>query len=211
MPAKNAIKQYLENGYYHIYNRGVEKHPIYLDNQDYQVFLKQLQRYLDPTIEKPHSLASEIYLLAFVLMPNHFHLLVKQTQRDSITKLLRAICSNYVSYFNKKYHRVGPLFQGRFKGILILEENYFLHLSRYIHLNPGSDPIFYPYSSYCYYINKTPPAWIRPDDILAYFKTARRISLKDTPTYQIFVESYTLDSEVLLGNLTLEIEGSDPN
>ena len=212
MPAKNTVKQFVENGYYHIYNRGVEKRDIFLDKQDYIVFLNYLKKYLDPILGsdplwRHKSLFNEVDLLAFCLMPNHFHLLAKQKTINGITKLMRAVCTNYVMYFNSKYERVGGLFQGKYKAALILDDPYLLHLSRYIHLNPseGSDPLIeYPYSSYSYYLGKRNSNWVKPEEILAFFKTAQKISLKDCLSYQSFVEDYKEGPEEILGELTLE-------
>lgn len=210
MPAKNSVKQFVENGYYHLYNRGVEKRNIFLDQQDYTVFLHYLKQYLDPTLSvkgsDPHPLSAEIELLCFCLMPNHFHLLMKQKNKHSITQLMRAVCTNYVMYFNKKYDRVGGLFQGKYKGIMIDTDSYLLHLSRYIHLNPGSDPRSYSYSSYAYYLGWRNATWIKTEEILAYFKTAQKTSLKDCLSYESFVEDFVESSEEILGNLTLEEE-----
>ena len=107
MPAKNVVKTYVENGYYHIYNRGVEKRDIFLDDQDYSVFLHFLKQYLSPPQPKGtfltmtglhlvrprpvHPLHNEIDLLAHCLMPNHFHLLLKQKTPDGMIKLLRRL------------------------------------------------------------------------------------------------------------------------
>lgn len=212
MPAKNTVKQFIENGYYHIYNRGVEKRNIFLDKQDYAVFLNYLKKYLDPILGsdplwRRKSLTQETELLVFCLMPNHFHLLVKQKTINGMTKLMRAICTNYVMYFNTKYERVGGLFQGKYKAVLILDDIYLLHLSRYIHLNPyiGSDPLSnYPYSSYNHYLGKRNSAWIKPGEILAFFKTAQKMSLRDCLSYQSFVEDYKNDPEEVLGEFTLE-------
>lgn len=212
MPAKNTVKQFIENGYYHIYNRGVEKRDIFLDKQDYAVFLKYLKKYLDPVLGsdpvwRHKSLCNEVGLLAFCLIPNHFHILAKQHTIDGITKLMRAVCTNYVMYFNTKYQRVGGLFQGKYKAVLVLEDSYLLHLSRYIHLNPytGSDPIIdYPYSSYGHYLGRKTSSWIKPDEILAFFKSAQKMSLRDHLSYQSFVEDYKENPEEILGELTLE-------
>lgn len=161
MPSRFSTKRFILNGYYHLYNRGVEKRNIFMEDQDYAVFLGYLKQYLtlrkgsDPQSAK--SLANEVELVAFCFMPNHFHLLAKQNTINGITKLMRAICTNYVMYFNKKYDRIGTLFQGKYKGVLVDSDTYLLHLSRYIHLNPfgiGSDSITYPYSSYSYYLGK---------------------------------------------------------
>jgi len=69
-------------------------------------------------------------------MENHFHLILKQISRDAITTFMRCIMNSYTKYFNKKYERVGPLFQGKFKALLVDKDEYLLHLTRYIHLNP---------------------------------------------------------------------------
>lgn len=210
MPAKNSVKQFVENGYYHIYNRGVEKRDIFLDEHDYAVFLSLLKRYLDPTIvykgSDPHPLSSKIDLLAFCLMPNHFHLFAKQKTKNGITKLVRAICTNYVMYFNKKYDRVGTLFQGKYKAVMVENDIYFLHLSRYIHLNPypGSDPKLYEFSSYSYFLGHKNAAWLKPDEILAFFTAAQKEYLKDHSSYQSFIEDYIEDAKELIGNLALD-------
>lgn len=209
MPAKNSVKQFLEGGYYHLYNRGVEKRNIFLDEQDYGVFLYYLKKYLNPLPAEgsdPNPLSKEISLLSFCLMPNHFHMFVKQSSVNGITKLVRAVCTNYVMYFNKKYKRVGTLFQGKYKAILIDSDTYFLHLSRYIHLNPcpGSDPKSYPYSSYKYYLGQKQAGWINTKEVLDFFKTARKTQLKECLSYESFVDDYKIDSASILNNLTLE-------
>lgn len=205
MPAKNSVKQYIEDGYYHIYNRGVEKRNIFLDPQDYSVFLHYLKKYLDPASgSDPKSLANEVDLLAFCLMPNHFHLLIKQSKKDGITKLMRAVTTCYVMYFNEKYQRVGTLFQGKYKAALVLEDIYLLHLTRYIHLNPGSDPFRYPYSSLSCYLGNQKIKWVKPDFILSYFKKSQKHAKNDHFSYLPFVEDYRIESSEFLGELTLE-------
>jgi putative transposase len=77
-----------------------------------------------------------VEILAFVLMPNHFHLILKQKKTDGIAKFMQKIGTGYTMYFNKKYERVGSLFQGKFKAVLIENEAHYIHLPSYIHLNP---------------------------------------------------------------------------
>ncbi len=233
MPAKYRVKTYLENSYYHVFDRGVEKRDIFLDEQDYRVFLHFLKFYLSPppakfahplkeitdfkptrirvfsSLNKP--LNQELELLAYCLMPNHFHFLLYQKTLSGMTKLLRRLLTNYAMYFNRKYQRVGHLFQDIYKAVLVLEEPYLLHLSRYIHLNPaelteltGTNPVRRPYSSYEYYLGKKKAAWINPDPILSFFKTAQRTSLKDILSYQSFIEDYQEDPKEVLGNLIIE-------
>ena len=228
MPQRNRYKTYIENGYYHVYNRGVEKRKIFLEEEDYEVFLHLLKYYLSPSdsetkhplkefssvlLVRPRPLANvgqDVELLAYCLMPNHFHLLVKQQTLDGMTKLLRRLLTTYSMYFNKKNDRVGHLFQGTYKAALITEDPYILHLSRYIHLNPlelpltGSDPVNYPYSSYTYYLGLKKSDWIKPDFILKFFESNRPPSLKGYNSYKKFVEENKEDSASLLGSSVLD-------
>ena len=126
MPSKNTLKIYIKNGYYHLYNRGVEKRKIFQDEQDYAVFLSYLKIYLLPKDENNlkklllnsdldyrerdntlrllnlNNFTDEITLLAYCLMPNHFHLLLKQKSENSIDVFMRSLCTRYTMFFNKK-------------------------------------------------------------------------------------------------------------
>lgn len=222
MPSRNIIKEYIENGYYHIYNRGVEKREIFLDEQDCVIFLHYLKLYLSPVEELKQldlpglrvlkfiqlNLSREIDLLAFALMPNHIHLQIKQQTADGIVKLMKRLATAYVMYFNKKYHRVGGLFQNRYKAALIETDPYLLHLSRYIHLNPAKITHkkinFKEFSSYSYYLGQKSASWIKPQEILSYFRSAQRKDLKDILSYQSFVEDFKESSVEVLGPLILE-------
>ncbi len=75
-------------------------------------------------------------VLVFTLMPNHFHLMIRQKTEDGITKFMRKIGTGYTNYFNKKYERVGSLFQGKYKSVRIATEQHLIHLPYYIHMNP---------------------------------------------------------------------------
>lgn len=230
MPHKHTIRVFVENGIYHVYNRGVEKRDIFLDDQDYRVFLHLLKFYLSPlsinikhplsnlpnyTLIRPRPLANlggKVDLFAYCLMPNHFHLLIKQSTINGMTQLLRRLITTYSMYFNKRYKRVGYLFQGRYKAALIIEDSYLLHLSRYIHLNPAelirSNLVSYPYSSYAYYLGIKKAPWIKPDFILSYFENSKdtQIALlsKRIRSYKEFVESYLEDPREVIGSLSLD-------
>jgi putative transposase len=221
MPSRNVIKIYVEQGYYHIYNRGVDKRAIFIDDQDCHIFLHYLKMYLIPKeevialsqIDKrsihflKYNLSAEIDLLTFALMPNHFHLLIKQHTNDGMSKLMKRLMTAYVTYFNRKYKRRGPLFESVYKACNIDNDSYLLHLSRYIHLNPihiSSEINFLNLSSYPYYMGKLNSSWVKPNEILTYFKDSAN-SLK-LSSYKSFVEDYAVDSSLLLGSLTLEDE-----
>lgn len=157
MPARNRIKQYVENSYYHIYNRGVEKRLIFLDKQDYSVFLSYLRDYLsfkdipaladrlsNPDISYPekgkiikllrlNNFYGEIVLLAYCLISNHFHFFVKQKGSLSIDKFMQSLATRYTMYFNHKHHRVGFLYQDVYKAVLLENDTQFVYLSKYIH------------------------------------------------------------------------------
>lgn len=142
MPSRNSLKEFAGNAYYHLYNRGNNKQVIFQDEKDYAKFLSLLKRHLDlePHFDKqkreyPH-LRNQISLLSYCLMPNHFHLLVLNKEQRGIELLMRSVSTSYVAYYNKKYQRVGPLFQGRYKASIIDTEPYVQHISRYIHRNP---------------------------------------------------------------------------
>lgn len=228
MPCKNVLKPYIKEGYYHIYNRGVEKRTIFIDDQDYKVFLNYLKIYLEspkkpesseiiigphrfmPQPILPKNFYQQIELLAYCLMPNHFHLLIKQESARSIESFMRALATKYSVYFNKRYDRIGSLFQGPYKAVLIDKDDYLLHLTRYIHLNPVPDvkdsPLRWPFSSYADYLGKRQTAWIKPQIVLAFFKTAQRTSLADILSYQSFVEDYQLESATTINELVIDSE-----
>src|SRR3989338_9120192 len=113
MPAKNIIKEFAPESYYHLYNRGVAKQNIFLDDQDYKVFLSYLKLYLIPIDLQGQSLQvapskklknyfEELKLLAYCLMPNHFHLFVFQKESNSMAEFIRSLGTKYSMYFNKK-------------------------------------------------------------------------------------------------------------
>lgn len=220
MPARNIVKTYIENGYYHVYNRGVEKRLIFLDEQDCRVFLRYIKLYLSPLEEVaklqlqgiegvnrflPLNLSKEIDLLSFALMPNHVHLQIKQYTKDGIIKFMRRLMTSYVMYFNKKYDRVGSLFQNKYKACLIERDEYLLHLSRYVHRNSfdlDTNINFLAYSSFPYYLGFQHASWIKPDEILGYFKGNKDKYGHDS--YKDFVEFDDSSTEELLGELILE-------
>lgn len=134
-----------EDAFFHVFNRGLNKEKIFLDDQDYRKFLTRL------AILKGEQ-DYDFQLYAYILMPNHFHFLI-QTHKTPISKIMTSLSTSYSMYFNNKYHRTGVLFQNRFKSILCEKDSYFLEASRYIHLNPieaglASNLADYPWSSY---------------------------------------------------------------
>lgn len=133
-------------GIYHIMLRGVNRQEIFLDNQDYFKFIKELKI----TKEKYDY---EIY--AYVLMPNHVHLEIKEKE-NSISKIIHRVAVSYSIYFNKKYERIDHVFQDRYNSKVVESDEYLLKLMRYIHQNPEKANISktedYRWSSYKEYI-----------------------------------------------------------
>lgn len=220
MPARNRTKQYVENSYYHIYNRGVEKRTIFLDEQDYVVYLSYLKNYLTPKnkerllekLSNPsitykekdeiirllrlNNFYGQITLLAYCLMPNHFHFFIKQKDSQSIDKFMQSLGTRYSMYFNRKYKRVGFLYQDTYKAVSVETDEQFLYLSKYIHKqalthqDSRGDPkgrtlrvLKEQPSSYPEYLGKRKTEWVHPEEILSYFsKTNPKLS------YKAFVE-----------------------
>lgn len=194
MPTKNAIKIYAPDSYYHLYTRGVNKQPIFLDNEDRVFFLGLLKRYLSPNTSKrkkhsPYtSYHGAIDLLAYCLMSNHLHLLIYQRDDiEALSGLMRRVMTSYSMYFNKKYDRVGPVFQSRYLASKIDNDPYLHHISRYIHRNPRlwSE---YEFSSLRYYTGEAFADWVRPNAILGLFDNSPK-------KYLEFVASMDEDDE----------------
>lgn len=174
MPSRNRDKVYIEESFYHVYNRGVNKRRIFMDDKDYRVFLNLLKRYLDlqPTIDSRGReypwLRGDIEVVSYCLMPNHIHLLVYVIEPTSMTRLLQAVSTSYSLYFNKKYKRVGHLFQERYKASRITNDSYLMHITRYIHLNPKNWRKW-PFSSLDNFIGNKYSSWVQPERVLELF------------------------------------------
>lgn len=197
------MKLYVPESYYHVYNRGINGRKIFLDEDDYAVFLNLLKRYLSKKPSKDNkgreydNLYNSLELLSFCVMPNHFHLLIYQKDSDAITKLMGRISTSYATYFNKKYKRKGPLFQERFKASHILRDEYLQHISRYIHLNP-KEYKQWQYSSLSYYLKSKKADWVRPQRITELFEKNE---------YQAFIEDYR-DHKKMLDEIKSELANS---
>lgn len=147
-----------KNAFYHVFNRGINKQPIFLNNSDYQFFLNKLSNLKS---KYDHS------IYAFCLMPNHFHISI-QTRKTPISKIMSSLATSYSMYFNRNHNHFGPVFQNRFKSILIENDSYFIKLSQYIYLNPikaglVKDPSLYLYSSIREALGKEPLNFLDQD------------------------------------------------
>ena len=187
MPSRNVIKINVPESYYHVYTRGANKQKIFLEECDYRYFLSLFERYLskEKNIYNPDETYPKLYdsveVLAYCLMPNHFHLLLYQIEEGGMSKLMHGIMTSYSLYFNHKYGRTGPLFESRYKGSRISSDEYLLHISRYIHRNPDVW-IDYPHSSIRAYLYNDIPKWMNKSHIVELYGSAVK--------YHEFLEDY---------------------
>ena len=197
-------KDPLKNGYlYHICTKSIAGFVIFRSAEDY-LRMKEMIKYY--AYEKPpikfslyqkllnNSKISSVEefvkgdrivdIIAYCLMPTHLHLILCQLKDNGISRYMKNLLNSYTRFFNIKNKRKGPLWQGRFKSILIQTDEQLLHLTRYIHLNPVSDslvdkPEQWEYSSYREYLKNT-------NDTLCNFDQYLKISPK---TYKTFVDT----------------------
>lgn len=192
---------FANNEIYHLFNRGIDRRPIFRYKKEYQQFLNLLQYYQfdkvpfrfsrftttqrDERINILKNLFTKtnkrVSIIAFSLMPNHFHLVVRQNTEKGITHFMADISNSYTKYFNAKAKRVGPLLQGLFKAVHVETTEQLIHVGRYVHLNPVvsniikiSDLDDYPYTSHKEYVVSYPFQISEPGIILSQFKSVTR-------------------------------------
>ncbi|MBN1823863.1 MAG: transposase [Endomicrobiales bacterium] len=180
MPRKGRIS--IEGGIYHVIQRGLERREIYKDDADREEFLRRLSEGLKETGHKCYG---------WVLMPNHFHLILKASARP-LSDLMRKLLTGYALYFNKKNKRSGYLYQGRYKSVLCQEDNYLLELVRYVHLNALRAKIVrdmkalskYKWSGHSVLMGENKADWQSTDEILGYFSQIKSKAIRE---YEEFV------------------------
>lgn len=198
---------------YHVFNRGIDHRPTFIDRLelkrsvttiDFYRFANppmKLSKFLQLSNKERDRISREIKIrdeklveiLAFCLMPNHFHFVVKQLQISGISKFLANFQNSYTRYFNTKRERNGPLFLDQFKGVRIETDEQLLHVSRYVHLNPLTSYVVkdfeellrYPWSSFSEYINNK-SSICEINTILGFFKNPNgyQTFVKDNASYQ---------------------------
>jgi putative transposase len=152
--------------YYHLYNRGVNRQPIFCGQENWIYFLQKLRAYFQPDLAE---------IVAYCLMPNHYHILFYAKTDDIGKHIIHPLTVSYSKSFNRYNGRTGPLFEGSYKTILIDKDEYLIHLSKYIHLNPVtarlvSQPEDWLFSSYRDFAGLRKGTLCYPEVILGQFR-----------------------------------------
>lgn len=201
--------QFINNEYYHIYNRGIDKREIFLDEEDYLKFLRSLkdfnnQSYYEQRAQIVRSSGFKelssfleqsekiVEVVCYCLVSNHFHLILKQINNKGISNFLHKIGTSLTNFFNKKYQRSGSLFQGPYKAVHINNNDYLLWLSAYINGNIQIHGITnaqnYKWSSYKNYLKlENDEVLVNNEIILSQFKNIEE--------YKNFVEVVIKESK----------------
>jgi putative transposase len=177
---------------YHLYNRGVNRGPIFFCDENWGFFIRRLRRYFTP----PHA-----DVLAYCLMPNHYHLLVYAKTDDLGQRVMQPLSVSYTKAVNKQQRRVGPLFQGPFQATWVDRDAYLTHLSRYIHWNPVAAglverPADWAFSSYRDYVGLRAGTLPVTDLVLSQFPSRH--------AYQAFVEEHDDENVRIIEHLLFE-------
>lgn len=207
MPQRKVV--FAAGEFYHVFNRGNNKNPIFYENRDYRRFLEKIKEYKEKY---------GVSILCHALMSNHFHLLLRQLDGIPLSRFVGDLLNSHARYIGIKNELPGHLFQGRFKAKHIASDEYLFQLSRYIHLHPIKDKILtykfirkgktrqldkklkeelrnYLWSSYKEYLSDRKSDLLDKEPILAAFKSIR--------SYQKFVEAGISSDDIL------EIEGTN--
>jgi len=181
--------------YYHLYNRGANRQRIFFCDDNWGYFIKRIRHYFQPEL---------VDVVAYCLMPTHYHLLVYLKTDDLSKEVMQPFGLSYTKGVNRQQERVGPLFQGPFEAVWVDRDEYLLHLSRYIHLNPVTAglvrrPEEWTFSSYRDYVGLRQGSLPVPGAVLSQFVSRE--------AYREFVESYRDRDLEIIEHLLLDREG----
>lgn len=219
------LRVYYPGAWYHVMNRGINHHKIFFNDLCKKTFLEVINKTIN---------IYGIEIHAYCLMDNHYHLII-HTPRANISDAMKYMNSNYARFVNVTMNRDGPLFKGRFKSIIVSDDEYLIQLSRYIHLNPLKAQMVkkleaYKWSSYQFYLNeKKKPEWLVTNEIINRFgrnnfsKTYKKYVESDTnpntenfyneiklsPVYSNEELRYAIHRHIKKQSLSAEIVGSD--
>jgi len=180
---------------YHVYNRGLDQRTIFSNKRAYERFILtsryyrhqqtpfRYSKFIQKTVLEQDIILRSfvkipvlVEILAYCLMPNHFHFILRQKLDNGIPKFISLLCNSFAKYFNTRLSRVGPLFPGPFKAVVVETDGQLIHLSRYIHLNPVVSALIkpeqldaYPWSSFPDYMNPSAQTFVDTNSVLAQF------------------------------------------
>ena len=204
----------ITNQIYHIFNRGIASQPIFSSVYDYRRFIELIDyyRYTSPTLrfsfyrrlpdkkkqkyyyDMKNNKSPQIEIFAYCLMPNHYHFAIKELNENGISKFIGNLQNSYAKYFNIRNNRKGSLFSEMFKNVRVDKDEQFIHLVRYIHLNPLTSYIIkkpeeldnYPWSSFPFYLFNSSSVFLEKKLLLSYFKNIKELEkfTKDQIGYQ---------------------------
>lgn len=176
MPRREV--KFVQHGYYHIYNRGAGHHNLFLEEDNYLYVLRRT---------KKHIAEFDLTVIAYCLMPNHYHFLIRQDGETPTGELPKRVFGGYSRAVNKRYGWSGTLFEGRFKAKAVTADSYLRQLCRYIHANPVKDGMVrqledWPYSNYL--------EWVGLRDGTLVDRRFVRETFGDAASYKAFVLEY---------------------
>ncbi len=175
---------FVSGNYYHVFNRGANRENIFFSETNFIYCLKLIQKYVKKY---------DVTVIAYCLMPNHYHLLLRQDSEVSLSKFVNVLFNAYVQAVNNQLGRKGTLFEGRFRHVHVDRDEYLVHLCRYIHLNPVkahlvSRPEDWVYSNYREWVGLRQGSLKNTEFILSYFESESE--------YQEFVIDYQIEKEL---------------
>lgn len=204
--------QLIEDQIYHIFSRSIAEYQIFNDEYDFQrminlfiffqiqeppasfsVYTRLEKVQQDGFIKSFAPFAQEqekiVQIIAYCLMPTHVHLILKQLKPSGISIFMGNVLNSYTRYFNTKHHRKGPLWESKFKNVLIESDEQLLHLTRYLHLNPTSaflvkKPQDWKFSSYKEYLSQINYPICQFDDLLTLRPKEYKTFVQDRIAYQ---------------------------
>lgn len=166
------------NSVFHVFNHATDEHLLFYDDQDYEFFLIALGKQLENI---PAS------IVAFCLMPNHYHFLIRQDSENKIYKIFNYAFVSYARYYNRKYKRKGRIFRSPLQHKKVIDQSYLIQLCKYIHLNPVyaglvEEPEEWEYSNY--------KEWVNKRDELFFTKEIRNYYFRNVNDYISFLNSF---------------------
>ena len=176
--------RYCTDHFYHFYNRGAHGHSLFREPDNYLFILRKIKHYASQF---------DLTIIAYCLLPNHYHLLVRQDGQDPAGLLPQRVFNSYSKAYNKRYDHSGTLFQGAYRVSPVTQESHLLHLCRYIHANPVIHGVVpevtgWPYSNYLEWIGERPGTLVDLAFVRHYFPTATQ--------YRQFVHEYIVDHQL---------------